>query len=94
MNINHITIKEAYDHDNDIIAYSVTVYYDNCAKATYEFFGETAEDIIKQTEAILPEAVADYFVFQTERYTENDTTIIECSESIYKALKQNKESRA
>lgn len=92
MDITHITIKESYDEG--VISYSVCVYYDNCAKATYEFFGETAEDIIKQTEAILPEAVIDYYVYQTERYTENSTTIIECSKSICEALKQNKEGRA
>lgn len=78
--INHITIKESYD--NDIIAYSVCVYYDNTAKTTYEFFG-TAEDILEQAEKILPEAVINYYQYQIERHTENDTIIIECSESLY-----------
>lgn len=82
MNINHITIKES--HDNDIISYSVTVYYESMVKVTYEFTADSAKDILDQAEAIIPEAIADYmYQYQIERHTENDTIITEYSESIH-----------
>ena len=80
MNITHITARES--HEDGIVAYSMTVYYEGMAKVRYEFVSESEDEIVAQAESLLPEAVTDYLEYIVDTRRENDTIITEYSESL------------
>lgn len=80
MNITHITARES--HEDGIVAYSMTVYYEGMCKVRYEFTADTEDEIVAQAESLLPEAVTDYLEYLVDTHREQDTIITEYSESI------------